>query len=176
MPRRRRNDAQSQVDDVRASYSLGFPEDGLFAASLGLPRGDMLPVILISFVFNLVSLARSPSGMRCPGTRSRSRRATSGAAELNAGDLHEPIAVILGSTCSFGFSLRTLAAAMLAPSIALWLDMPNPYWAMASVFITSNPLTGATCSKAVYPILGTLTTRLEQRKSNTFRWHHSPAN
>src|ERR1700733_3098560 len=54
------------------------------------------------------------------------------------------------------FALRTFAAAMLALSIALWLDMPRPYWAMASVYITSNPLTGATGSKAVYRLLGTL--------------------
>ena len=45
---------------------------------------------------------------------------------------------------------------MLAFSIALLLDMPRPYWAMASVYITSNLLTGATHSKAVYRILGTL--------------------
>jgi len=45
---------------------------------------------------------------------------------------------------------------MLAFSIALLLDMPRPYWAMASVYITSNVLTGATSSKAVYRILGTL--------------------
>src|SRR5882757_8400988 len=54
------------------------------------------------------------------------------------------------------FALRTFAAAMLALSIALKLDMPRPYWAMASVYITSNPLTGATQSKAVYRMLGTL--------------------
>lgn len=54
------------------------------------------------------------------------------------------------------FALRTFAAAMLAFSIALWLDMPRPYWAMASVYITSNPLTGATRSKALYRMLGTL--------------------
>src|ERR1700752_4468881 len=54
------------------------------------------------------------------------------------------------------FSLRTFAAAMLAFSLALLLDMPRPYWAMASVYITSNQFTGATYSKAVYRILGTL--------------------
>ena len=54
------------------------------------------------------------------------------------------------------FSLRTFAAAMLAFSTALWLDMPCPYWAMASVYITSNQLSGATWSKAVYRMLGTL--------------------
>ncbi|OKO73764.1 hypothetical protein AC630_27845 [Bradyrhizobium sp. AS23.2] len=45
---------------------------------------------------------------------------------------------------------------MLALVIALWLDMPRPYWALASVYITSNQLTGATWSKAVYRMLGTL--------------------
>ncbi|MGA2291288.1 MAG: FUSC family protein [Bradyrhizobium sp.] len=54
------------------------------------------------------------------------------------------------------FATKTFAAAMLALSIALWLDMPRPYWAMASVFIASNQLTGATWSKAVYRMLGTL--------------------
>jgi len=54
------------------------------------------------------------------------------------------------------FALRTFAAAMMALSIALWLDMPRPYWAMASVYIASNQLTGATWSKAVYRMLGTL--------------------
>src|SRR3984885_6916033 len=54
------------------------------------------------------------------------------------------------------FALRTFAAAMRACAIALRLDMPRPYWAMASVYITSNQLTGATWSKAVYRMLGTL--------------------
>ena len=45
---------------------------------------------------------------------------------------------------------------MLAFSIALLLDMPRPYWAMASVYIASNQLSGATNSKAVYRITGTL--------------------
>jgi uncharacterized membrane protein YccC len=57
---------------------------------------------------------------------------------------------------AIAFALRTFAAAMLAFSIALWLDMPRPYWAMASVYITSNQLTGATWSKAAYRMLGTL--------------------
>jgi uncharacterized membrane protein YccC len=54
------------------------------------------------------------------------------------------------------FSVRTFAAAMSAFSIALLLDMPRPYWAMASVYITANLFTGATYSKAVYRVLGTL--------------------
>src|ERR1700755_2211596 len=45
---------------------------------------------------------------------------------------------------------------MAAFAIALRLDMPRPYWAMASVYITSNQLAGATWSKAAYRMLGTL--------------------
>jgi len=55
------------------------------------------------------------------------------------------------------FALKTFAAAMLALLIALWLDLPRPYWAMATVYITSQPLAGATSSKAFYRVLGTLT-------------------
>jgi uncharacterized membrane protein YccC len=54
------------------------------------------------------------------------------------------------------FALKTFAAAMLAFNIALLLDMPRPYWAMTSVYVTTSVLTGATSSKAVYRILGTL--------------------
>jgi uncharacterized membrane protein YccC len=62
----------------------------------------------------------------------------------------------LNRHAAFIFSLRTFAAAMSAFSIALLLDMPRPYWAMASVYITANLFTGATYSKAVYRVLGTL--------------------
>jgi hypothetical protein len=55
---------------VRASYNLGFPEDGPFAASLGLARGDMLPVILISFVFNLAAEAKDFVKRESPFRRS----------------------------------------------------------------------------------------------------------
>jgi uncharacterized membrane protein YccC len=54
------------------------------------------------------------------------------------------------------FALRTFCAAMLALVIALWIDLPRPYWAMATVYITSQPLAGATSSKAFYRLLGTL--------------------
>lgn len=55
------------------------------------------------------------------------------------------------------FAVKTFAAAMLALAIALWLDLPRPYWAMATVYITSQPLAGATSSKALYRVLGTIT-------------------
>jgi uncharacterized membrane protein YccC len=54
------------------------------------------------------------------------------------------------------FACKTFLAAMLALLAALWFDLPRPYWAMATVFITSQPLSGATSSKALYRVLGTV--------------------
>jgi uncharacterized membrane protein YccC len=54
------------------------------------------------------------------------------------------------------FACKTFLAAMLALLAALWLDLPRPYWAMATVYITSQPFAGATSSKALYRVLGTL--------------------
>lgn len=54
------------------------------------------------------------------------------------------------------FSIKAFAASMLALYIALALGLPRPYWAMASVYIVAHPLTGATRSKALYRVLGTL--------------------
>lgn len=54
------------------------------------------------------------------------------------------------------FAFKTFAAAMLALVIAFWFDLPRPYWAMATVYVTSQPLAGATSSKALYRVLGTL--------------------
>lgn len=54
------------------------------------------------------------------------------------------------------FSLKAFAAAMLALYIALSFGLPRPYWAMATVYFVSNPLTGATRSKAAYRVAGTI--------------------
>jgi uncharacterized membrane protein YccC len=54
------------------------------------------------------------------------------------------------------FALKVCAAALLALFVALWIDLPRPYWAVTSVFITIQPLAGATRSKAIYRICGTL--------------------
>ncbi|MCH8685778.1 FUSC family protein [Pedomonas mirosovicensis] len=54
------------------------------------------------------------------------------------------------------FSLNTFIAAMMALFIALKLDMPNPYWAMLTVYIVSNPLAGALRSKAAFRLAGTI--------------------
>ena len=54
------------------------------------------------------------------------------------------------------FSAKTFAAAMLALYVALKLDLQRPYWAVATVYITSQLLAGATRSKAVYRVAGTM--------------------
>ncbi|MGC7411482.1 FUSC family protein [Pandoraea pneumonica] len=54
------------------------------------------------------------------------------------------------------FSIKAFIASMLVLYIALALGLPRPYWAMATVYIVSHPLTGATRSKALYRVLGTL--------------------
>jgi uncharacterized membrane protein YccC len=56
----------------------------------------------------------------------------------------------------FVFACKTFIAAVLALLMALWFDLPRPYWAMATVYITSQPLAGATSSKALYRVLGTV--------------------
>ncbi|WP_210402919.1 FUSC family protein [Thalassospira sp. MCCC 1A01428] len=54
------------------------------------------------------------------------------------------------------FSSKAFVASMLALYIALFFDLPRPYWAMAAVYVVSNPLAGATGSKAMYRALGTV--------------------
>ena len=54
------------------------------------------------------------------------------------------------------YGVRTFAASMLALYIALLMQMPRPYWAMATVYIVSSPFVGPTSSKALYRAGGTL--------------------
>ncbi|WP_073955377.1 FUSC family protein [Thalassospira sp. TSL5-1] len=54
------------------------------------------------------------------------------------------------------FSAKTFVAAMLALFIALTFDLDRPVWAMATVYIVANPLTGVLASKAVYRVVGTI--------------------
>ena len=54
------------------------------------------------------------------------------------------------------FGIRTFLAAMLALYIALALDLERPYWAMASAYIAAQPLSGATRSKALFRLYGTV--------------------
>jgi uncharacterized membrane protein YccC len=53
------------------------------------------------------------------------------------------------------FSINSFAAAMLALYIAFSIGLPRPYWAMLTVYITVQPLSGALRSKAVYRVIGT---------------------
>jgi uncharacterized membrane protein YccC len=54
------------------------------------------------------------------------------------------------------FSVNCFAAAMLALYLAFSIGLPRPYWAMATAYIVSQPLTGAMRSKGVYRLIGTL--------------------
>jgi uncharacterized membrane protein YccC len=53
------------------------------------------------------------------------------------------------------FSINSFVAAMLALYIAFAIGLPRPYWAMLTVYITVQPLSGALRSKAVYRAIGT---------------------
>ncbi|NMN03166.1 MULTISPECIES: FUSC family protein [unclassified Novosphingobium] len=53
------------------------------------------------------------------------------------------------------FSVKTVSAGFLALWIGLWVGLPMPFWAMTTAFIVSNPLAGATRSKAIYRVIGT---------------------
>ena len=53
------------------------------------------------------------------------------------------------------YGVRTFAASMIALYIALLMQMPRPYWAMATVYIVSSPFLGPTSSKALYRAIGT---------------------
>jgi uncharacterized membrane protein YccC len=53
------------------------------------------------------------------------------------------------------FSINSFAAAMLALYIGFSIGLPRPYWAMLTVYITAQPLTGALRSKALFRVLGT---------------------
>ncbi|WP_213992357.1 FUSC family protein [Sodalis sp. dw_96] len=54
------------------------------------------------------------------------------------------------------FSVKTCAAAILALFISLYANLDRPGWAVTTVFIASQPFSGATLSKSVYRFVGTL--------------------
>ncbi|SRR5579859_538322 len=55
------------------------------------------------------------------------------------------------------FSINCFAAAALALAIGFGLDLPRPYWAVLTVYITSQPLAGGVRSKAIFRLIGTFT-------------------
>ncbi|ACK52249.1 Fusaric acid resistance protein conserved region [Methylocella silvestris BL2] len=54
------------------------------------------------------------------------------------------------------FALKTFAAAAAALYLCFWLQLQRPYWAVATVYICSQQLSGATRSKAFYRACGTV--------------------
>ncbi|MCE4363820.1 FUSC family protein [Xanthomonas hortorum] len=54
------------------------------------------------------------------------------------------------------FSAKTFAASIAALYVGLAGNLSRPYWAMATVYIVSQPLLGPTRAKGVYRVLGTL--------------------
>ena len=62
----------------------------------------------------------------------------------------------LGTGRDWLFSVKTLVAALLALGIGFAADLDRPYWAMATVYIASQPHAGTTRAKAGYRLLGTL--------------------
>ncbi|MFC0155369.1 FUSC family protein [Xanthomonas dyei] len=54
------------------------------------------------------------------------------------------------------FSVKTFAASIAALYVALAGNLSRPYWAMATVYIVSQPLLGPTRAKGVYRVLGTV--------------------
>ncbi len=53
-------------------------------------------------------------------------------------------------------SAKTFAAATMALGIGFAADLDRPYWAMATVYIVTQPTAAMTRAKAVYRLLGTL--------------------
>lgn len=54
------------------------------------------------------------------------------------------------------FSLKCLLAALLALFVAMYFDLPKPFWAMMTSYIVANPFSGPVRSKAIYRALGTI--------------------
>ena len=53
------------------------------------------------------------------------------------------------------FAAKTFGAAMLSLYIAMSIGLDRPYWAMATVYIVSQPLIGSLRSKAIFRLIGT---------------------
>ena len=54
------------------------------------------------------------------------------------------------------FSAKAFASAMMAITIAQWVGLPRPFWAMMTAYIVASPLAGAVRSKALFRFCGTL--------------------
>jgi uncharacterized membrane protein YccC len=54
------------------------------------------------------------------------------------------------------FAVKTFAAGMLALYIAMSIGLDKPYWALTTVYVIAQPLTGAVRSKAIFRLIGTV--------------------
>lgn len=54
------------------------------------------------------------------------------------------------------FSAKSFTSSMMAITIAQWVGLPRPFWAMMTAYIVASPLAGAVRSKAVFRFCGTL--------------------
>jgi len=55
------------------------------------------------------------------------------------------------------FSGKSFLAAIIALCLAFRIGLPNPYWALVTVYVVAQPRAGGVLSKAVYRVLGTMT-------------------
>ncbi|CAI0867615.1 FUSC family protein [Serratia quinivorans] len=51
---------------------------------------------------------------------------------------------------------KMFISAMLAFALAESIGLQNPYWAMVTCCVLSNPVSGAVCARATYRFCGTL--------------------
>ena len=61
----------------------------------------------------------------------------------------------LPSSPELTFSVKNYIAAMLALYISMSMGLTRPFWAMLTVFVVAQPLSGAVRSKAVFRLMGT---------------------
>jgi hypothetical protein len=54
------------------------------------------------------------------------------------------------------FALNIYLATVLALFVAISMDLPNPWWAMLKVVLTSRPLSGSVWARAIYRVIGTV--------------------
>ena len=59
-------------------------------------------------------------------------------------------------TSSALYALKTYLATAIALFVGFAADLPRPYWAILTIYITVQPLSGALRSRAVYRVLGTI--------------------
>jgi len=64
--------------------------------------------------------------------------------------------MLLSDRQAWLFSVKTFLAALAALYIGLAGNLSRPYWAMATVYIVTQPMLGPTRAKGVYRIVGTL--------------------